>query len=272
MTARMGQARPLADLTEKQWQTQVVNLARTLGWRKPFHVYDSRRSEPGWPDLTLVRERFVFAELKREKTQLTDAQKSWLTALTTAGVECYVWRPSDLDELGKVLSGRFSFFPAGSSGDLATPALANARTIRWQPDSLLAPRRPPRRPGPGGRVTMHPTTTNERNPMQLYRQGDVVLIPVAEIPRNTKPVNRENGRVILAHGEITGHHHSIVEHDVELVTTEQAGELRAWLSVTTPEPVALVHQEHDTLLIPPGKYEVRRQREYAPEEIRRVQD
>jgi len=106
----------------------------------------------------------------------------------------------------------------------------------------------------------------------LIRQGDVILIPVAKIPRGTKKAPRENGRVILAHGEITGHHHSIIEQDVELVTSEQAGELRAWLSVTADEPVALVHQEHDTLLIPPGRYEVRRQREYTPEALRQVRD
>lgn len=106
----------------------------------------------------------------------------------------------------------------------------------------------------------------------LYRQGDVLIIPVATIPRDTKKVRRENGRVILAHGEATGHHHSIVEQDVELVTTEQAGELRAWLSITADEPVALTHQEHDTIMLPPGQYEVRRQREYTPERLVPVQD
>ena len=108
--------------------------------------------------------------------------------------------------------------------------------------------------------------------MQLYRQGDVLLVPVANIPRGTTPVKREHGRVILAHGEITGHHHSIVEEGVQLVTKEQAGELRAWLSVTTQDPVELVHQEHDTLLIPPGTYRVVRQREYSPERLMPVQD
>lgn len=108
--------------------------------------------------------------------------------------------------------------------------------------------------------------------MNLIRQGDVILVPVNEIPNKTKKVERENGLVILAHGEVTGHHHAIREEAVELVTTEQANELRMWLSVTTNEPVALTHQEHATLLVPPGKYEVRRQREYSPEQIRNVAD
>jgi hypothetical protein len=108
--------------------------------------------------------------------------------------------------------------------------------------------------------------------MKLYRQGDVLIIPVASIPANTKPVLRENGRVILAHGEVTGHHHSIVDDQVELVTSEDAEALRTWLRITTDEPVALTHQEHDTILLPPGQFEVRRQREYSPEAPTWVQD
>lgn len=108
--------------------------------------------------------------------------------------------------------------------------------------------------------------------MRLIRQGDVLLVPVAGAPDDTTPVKRERGRVILAYGEATGHHHSIRHPDVTLVTREQADELRMWLTVTAPEPVELEHQEHDTLLVPPGTYEVRRQREYAPEGIRNVAD
>lgn len=108
--------------------------------------------------------------------------------------------------------------------------------------------------------------------MKLIRQGDVILVPVNALPVDTTIVPRENGRIILAHGEVTGHHHSIVDEHAVLVTSEQADELRMWLSVTADEPVQLEHQEHATLDVPPGAYEVRRQREYAPEEIRRVMD
>lgn len=108
--------------------------------------------------------------------------------------------------------------------------------------------------------------------MKLIRQGDVILVPVNSIPDGAKSVEREHGLVILAHGEMTGHHHAIREDAVGLVTTEEADGLRMWLSVTTEEPAELTHQEHATLLVAPGNYEVRRQREYAPEEIRRVAD
>jgi hypothetical protein len=39
----------------------------------------------------------------------------------------------------------------------------------------------------------------------MYRQGDVLIIPVAGIPDDSEPIARENGRIILAHGEVTGH-------------------------------------------------------------------
>ena len=45
-----------------------------------------------------------------------------------------------------------------------------------------------------------------------------------------------------------------------------------WLLVETAEPVDLVHQEHATLPIPPGVYEVIRQVEYSPEAMVRVTD
>ena len=48
----------------------VVDLARTLGWRV-YHTYDSRRSQPGFPDLVLVRERILFLELKSETGKLS---------------------------------------------------------------------------------------------------------------------------------------------------------------------------------------------------------
>lgn len=96
---------PLDDMTEKVWQAQVVEVARTLGWRC-YHTFDSRRSQPGFPDLVLVRDRVVFLELKSEKGKVSAAQQDWLQALADAGAEACVARPSDFDELGRVLARR----------------------------------------------------------------------------------------------------------------------------------------------------------------------
>lgn len=102
----------------------------------------------------------------------------------------------------------------------------------------------------------------------LIRQGDVLLRPVTEMPAGAKPVRRVGGRVILAEGEVTGHHHAIRDAGVALL---EQGE-RRFLRV--PETGAqLKHEEHSKLDVAPGLYEVVIQREYDDaEEWRRVAD
>lgn len=92
----------LEDMLEKEFQAQVVDLARRLGWTI-YHTFNSRRSAHGFPDLVLVRERIVYLELKREKGALTDDQKRWLRLLTAAGGQAYVARPRDLQALANLL-------------------------------------------------------------------------------------------------------------------------------------------------------------------------
>lgn len=92
-------------VTEREWQAEVVAIAKQLGWRH-FHVHDSRRSEPGWPDLALVRERLVLAELKTDTGRTSAAQERWLSLLTSAGVETHLWRPSDREHVIRTLTRR----------------------------------------------------------------------------------------------------------------------------------------------------------------------
>ena len=91
-------------LSERDFQRQVVLLAELMGWYV-YHTYDSRRSNPGFPDLVLVRTPcVVFAELKREKGRVTPAQREWADELSRcSGVEYYLWRPSDWDEIEEAL-------------------------------------------------------------------------------------------------------------------------------------------------------------------------
>lgn len=105
---------------------------------------------------------------------------------------------------------------------------------------------------------------------QHYRQGDVLIERIAEMPKKRDRIGRESGRVVLAHGEVTGHHHSLCEPEVDLYSSpEEAGvtflEVREAMAMLT-------HQEHATIPLERGTYRVTRQREYAPEAIRNVQD
>ena len=99
-------ATPLEDLSEKEWQAQLIELARQTGWTRIYHTHDSRRSAHGFPDLVLVRDRCVFAELKSESGKLSAAQQDWLDALAAAGAEVYCWRPSDLSLVAEILTRR----------------------------------------------------------------------------------------------------------------------------------------------------------------------
>jgi hypothetical protein len=93
----------LPRLTEKAWQAQVLTLARMFGWRA-YHVFDSRRSVPGFPDCVFVRRpRVIFAELKTDRGHLTDDQRDWLADLGACPVETYVWRPRDVDRVVELL-------------------------------------------------------------------------------------------------------------------------------------------------------------------------
>ncbi len=103
------------DPLEKEWDYQLFNskkgLAPMLGWRLCYHTLRSKGSQSGFPDRVLVRERVIFAELKREKGVLTPAQIEWLNGLARAGAEVYVWRPSDLDEIAQILTMKSQPFP-----------------------------------------------------------------------------------------------------------------------------------------------------------------
>lgn len=84
-------------MTERELQAAVIECARLLGWRV-YHTYDSRRSEPGFPDLFMVNGPSgmapIAAELKTEKGKVTDAQRAWLDELHDCGVYACVWRPA----------------------------------------------------------------------------------------------------------------------------------------------------------------------------------
>lgn len=111
--------------------------------------------------------------------------------------------------------------------------------------------------------------------MMIYRQGDVLLCKVPTHQRTGADV-REGRRIVLAHGEATGHAHEVVAADTAIDTDTPPAQFfqepdgKRFLFVD--RPCALVHQEHGTIALAPGCYEVVRQREYAPDAIRTVAD
>ncbi len=104
----------------------------------------------------------------------------------------------------------------------------------------------------------------------MFRQGDVLIVPITAMPEKLMPVAREGGRVILAHGELTGHAHAIKDERAALFRDPKLAAV--FMRVSGDAPVALEHDEHDTIHLPAGDYQIIRQREYSPRAIRNVAD
>jgi hypothetical protein len=111
--------KPLAgELTEEQWQQRVTTFATLNGWRS-YHTYDSRRSDPGFPNLVMIRDGvLIVAELKTDKGKVTKAQMEWLALFASVGlrtnaeVGAYIWRPRDWTTIQNVLKRRGAVLPS----------------------------------------------------------------------------------------------------------------------------------------------------------------
>ena len=99
-----------------------------------------------------------------------------------------------------------------------------------------------------------------------YRQGDVLVIPISGKTPKGAAVAPKHGRLILAEGEATGHHHSVPASAAQLFAVDER------MVLVVAEPTRIEHQEHAAIEIAPGDYWVVRQREYTPQAIRRVMD
>jgi len=131
--------------------------------------------------------------------------------------------------------------------------------------------------------------------MTIYAQGDILIIrrdqpakgkvvqssatSAIDPPRGSKhgEASRKDGvdPVILAEGEVTGHHHALWGRAVMFRDDAMAAAIPSDLyigSVKIEATAKLTHPEHDTIALEPGDYEIRRQREYHGGEARRVQD
>lgn len=98
------QAETWKSMTEKAFQSQVIRAARSRGWTHIYHTQHSIHSAKGYPDLHLLRgTRSLFIELKTMKGRISDAQTEWCRALDAAGHEAYIFRPSDMAEIDRLL-------------------------------------------------------------------------------------------------------------------------------------------------------------------------
>ncbi len=101
-----------------------------------------------------------------------------------------------------------------------------------------------------------------------YRQGDVLLVPCDGVPAGAREQVADEGRVVLAYGEVSGHAHALDADRVRYFREDGTGQ--AFLHVPGTAPVDLKHEEHAPLPVAPGTYRVVRQREFMPSETPRL--
>ena len=101
---------------------------------------------------------------------------------------------------------------------------------------------------------------------EMYRQGDVLLVKVEELPSGAEELPPSD-RIVLAYGEVTGHAHAVAQMEARFYAL---GDVR-YLAVGDAG-AKLVHEEHSTIALNPGIYRIVHQREYVPNSSRLVLD
>jgi len=90
--------RPPLFADEADFQAQLVDAAKRMGWDPIYHTHDSRHSPAGFLDLLMCHTqqgRVIFAELKNNERAFRQEQLHWCAALLACGQEAYLWRFKD---------------------------------------------------------------------------------------------------------------------------------------------------------------------------------
>ena len=101
--------------------------------------------------------------------------------------------------------------------------------------------------------------------MTIFRQGDVLLRRVAN-PEPGTEVPRDNGTLVIAQGEATGHAHTVASPRAKLIESVNGNRYL----LVEGEPAEVRHQEHATIALPVGDYQVIRQVEWTDEQEPRI--
>jgi len=97
-------------MTEAELQRLVADRCARLGLAH-YHTYDSRRSEPGFPDSVIMGTAILYRELKSATGVLKPEQRRWGRRIERAGGDWAVWRPADWHN-GAILRQLLAIRPA----------------------------------------------------------------------------------------------------------------------------------------------------------------
>jgi hypothetical protein len=98
MTVTIEAPHYLKDLKEREFQDLITEAAVLNGYLT-YHTHDSRRSDPGFPDLVCVKpgRPILFLEVKAEKGRVSPTQQVWCDTIneTEGTALAMVVRPRD---------------------------------------------------------------------------------------------------------------------------------------------------------------------------------
>jgi hypothetical protein len=104
---------------------------------------------------------------------------------------------------------------------------------------------------------------------ECIRQGDVLVVRCKASEAQGEELPREGGRVVLAHGEVTGHAHAFSDPGVCMLRAEGISDRIVTIGL---DGATLAHEEHAHFVVPKGTYRVRIQREWSGALSRQVAD
>lgn len=102
-----------------------------------------------------------------------------------------------------------------------------------------------------------------------YRHGDVTFHTVKKV---SGELVQHDGSYVVAYGEATGHHHTLTVKDPVDLEIRKDAEGRMFFVLH--KEGTLTHEEHGPIVVAPGTYEQKQEREYDwfALETRRVVD
>jgi hypothetical protein len=94
---------------------------------------------------------------------------------------------------------------------------------------------------------------NKKGNLKNYRQGDIIILGITEIPYSySKPILLATN--VIREGEISGHKHE--------VKNGKLYEMSGKIYIEADRGCQVIHPEHKPIHLPKGKYEINIQREY----------
>lgn len=102
-------------MNENEFTKQVIEVSRRFGWmavhfrpglsQKGRHMTTYLGDGKGYFDITAIRERVIFAELKIPPNKQSTEQQIWAKTAANAGCEVYLWTPADYDDIVRIFAG-----------------------------------------------------------------------------------------------------------------------------------------------------------------------